>query len=72
VSIFKRGGVYWFNFVFNDKHIQHSTKQDNPNVARQMEAAIEPHWRRAKSAFLSEKNTGVQRGNGKLPQVVRG
>jgi integrase len=39
VSIFKRGGVYWFNFIFNSKHIQRSTKQGNPNVARQMEAA---------------------------------
>lgn len=39
MSIFKRGGVYWFNFVFGGKHIQRSTKQGNPNVARQMEAA---------------------------------
>lgn len=39
MSIFKRGRVYWYHFLFNGKHIQESTKQGNPRVARQMEAA---------------------------------
>lgn len=39
MSIFKRGNVYWYHFLFNGKHIQESTKQGNPRVARQMEAA---------------------------------
>src|SRR5690349_4494010 len=39
MSIFKRGRVYWYHFVFNGEHIQESTKQGNPRVARQMEAA---------------------------------
>ncbi len=39
MSIFKRGRVYWYHFVFNGAHIQESTKQGNPRVARQMEAA---------------------------------
>ncbi|MGI4981300.1 MAG: tyrosine-type recombinase/integrase [Janthinobacterium lividum] len=39
MSIFKRGTVYWFHFLFNGEHIQRSTKQGNPRVARQMEAA---------------------------------
>ena len=39
MAIFKRGRVYWYHFVFNGKHIQESTKQGNPRVARQMEAA---------------------------------
>jgi integrase len=39
MSIFKRGNVYWYHFVFNGQHIQESTKQGNPRVARQMEAA---------------------------------
>jgi len=39
MSIFKRGrGVYWYHFLFSGKHIQKSTKQGNPRVARQMEA----------------------------------
>jgi integrase len=39
MAIFKRGRIYWYHFVFNGAHIQESTKQGNPRVARQMEAA---------------------------------
>ena len=39
MSIFKRGSVYWYHFLFNGEHVQKSTKQGNPRVARQMEAA---------------------------------
>ncbi len=39
MAIFKRGKVYWYNFVFNGEHIQESTKQGHPRIARQMEAA---------------------------------
>jgi integrase len=39
MAIFKRGRIYWYHFLFNGCHIQESTKQGNPRVARQMEAA---------------------------------
>jgi integrase len=39
MAIFKRGRVYWYHFYFNGTHIQESSKQGNPRVARQMEAA---------------------------------
>lgn len=39
MSIFKRGNVYWYHFKFSGGHVQRSTKQGNPRVARQMEAA---------------------------------
>jgi integrase len=39
VSVFKRGGAYWFNFWWKGRHVQRSTKQGNPRVARQIEAA---------------------------------
>lgn len=39
MSIFKRGSVYWYHFLFNGEHIQESTKQGNPRTARQIEAA---------------------------------
>ena len=39
MALFKRGRVYWFNFWWQGRHIQQSTKQGNPRVARQMEAA---------------------------------
>ena len=40
MSIFKRGNVYWFHFVFDGRHYQQSTKQRNRNVARQIEASV--------------------------------
>jgi len=39
MATFKRGKVYWYHFTFNGEHVQESTKQGNPRVARQMEAA---------------------------------
>jgi len=39
MSIFKRGKIYWYHFQFNSQHVQESTKQSNPRVARQIEAA---------------------------------
>jgi integrase len=39
MSIFKRGRTYWFHFWFSGQHVQQSTKQGNPRVARQIEAA---------------------------------
>ena len=39
MAIYKRGKMYWFNFVFNGEHVQRPTKQGNPRVARQIEAA---------------------------------
>jgi integrase len=39
MSLYKRGGVYWFNFKFNGEHIQQSTKQSNKRIALQMESA---------------------------------
>jgi len=39
VSIYKRGGIYWYKFQWNGKLIRESTKQGNDKVARKMEAA---------------------------------
>jgi integrase len=38
MAIFKRNGIYWYNFWFDGKHIQESTKQGNPKKARNAEA----------------------------------
>ena len=38
MSIYKRGGVYWYSFVFRGARVQRSTKQGDRKVARQMEA----------------------------------
>jgi integrase len=39
VSIYKRGQVYWYKFMWNGQVVRESTKQGNDKVARQMEAA---------------------------------
>jgi len=62
MAIFKRGRVYWYHFYFNTQHIQESTKQGNPRVARQMEAAHRTAlakgevgiWKKEPAPLLSE------------------
>ena len=39
MGIYKRGDVYWYRFNWNGERIRESTKQGNPRVARQIEAA---------------------------------
>jgi integrase len=39
MSIFKRGRIYWYKFMWNGEMVRESTRQTNQNTARQMEAA---------------------------------
>src|SRR5215472_15095956 len=39
MSIYKRGNVYWYKFMWNGEPVRESTRQKNDRVARQMEAA---------------------------------
>ena len=39
MAIYKRGGVYWFKFMWNGEVIRKSTKQKNDRVARNIESA---------------------------------
>src|SRR5438105_5146128 len=39
MSIYKRGGVYWYKFMWHGKLVRESTKQGDDKVAGQMEAA---------------------------------
>jgi hypothetical protein len=45
MAIYKRGRVYWYQFVFNNQRVQCSTKQGNPRVARQIESGAQDHTR---------------------------
>jgi integrase len=56
MSIFKRGRVYWYHFIFNGSHIQESTKQGNPRVARQMEAAHRTALARGEAGFRQARS----------------
>jgi integrase len=39
MALCKRGGVYWFNFRFNGRKVQMSTKTSNRQAAKEIEAA---------------------------------
>ena len=39
MAIYKRGGVYWYEFEFKGERIRESTHQGNQNVARNMESS---------------------------------
>jgi integrase len=39
MSLYKRGGVYWYSFVFRKERVQKSTHQGDRKAAREMEAA---------------------------------
>jgi integrase len=39
MAVYKRGGVWWYEFVFNGDRVRESTKQGNKRTAEQMEAA---------------------------------
>jgi integrase len=39
MSVYKRGGIWWYKFKWQGELIRESTKQNNDRVARQMEAA---------------------------------
>lgn len=55
MAIFKRGGVYWYNFWWEGRHVQRSTKQGNPRVARQMEAAHRTALAKAEVGIYEQK-----------------
>jgi integrase len=39
MAVYRRGGVWWYGFLFNGQRIQESTKLNNRRKAEQMEAA---------------------------------
>ena len=39
MAVYKRGGVYWFSFIFDERRIQKSTKQGNRKAAIDIESA---------------------------------
>jgi len=83
MSIFKRGRVYWYHFNFNGEHIQQSTKQGNPRVARQMEAAHRTALAKGKvgivehkaapilKAFAKDFISGIETRNADKPETIR-
>ena len=55
MSNYRRGSVYRFHFWFNGKHIQRSTKQGDPRVARQLEAAYRTALAKGEVGIIAPK-----------------
>lgn len=47
MAIFKRGNVYWYEFVFNGERVRESTKASNRRAAEQIEAAAKTRLAKA-------------------------
>ncbi len=55
MATYKRGKIYWYSFWFNGERVQRSTKQGNPRVARQMEAACKTALAKGEVGILERK-----------------
>src|ERR1051326_485695 len=55
MAVFKRGKKYSYSFYWRGEHIQRSTKQGNPQVARQMEAAYKTALAKGEVGILERK-----------------
>jgi integrase len=55
MAIFRRGKKYWYHFWFNGDHVQKSTKQGNPRVARTMESAYRTALAKGEVGILEHK-----------------
>lgn len=55
MSIYKRGSVYWYSFVFRGERVQQTTRQGDRKVARQMEAAQRTALAKGEVGILERK-----------------
>ena len=62
MAIFKRGRVYWYHFIFSGQHVQQSTKQGNPRVARQIEAAHRTQLAKGEVGIVERKPAPILKG----------
>lgn len=52
MAVYKRGGIWWYRFVWNGEPIRESTKQGNKRIAEQIEAA--------RKAALAKGEVGIR------------
>lgn len=85
MAIYKRGKskVYWYSFIFKGERIQESTRQGNPRVARQMEAAHRTRLAKGEVGIVERKavptlkmfaaqfETAIETRNAEKPQTVQ-
>ena len=61
MSVYKRGKIYWYKFMWNGKEIRHSTKQGNPRTARQIEAAHKTSLAKGEVGIRDRKTVPILR-----------
>ena len=66
VSIYKRGEVYWYKFMWQGRMVRESTKQGNDKVARQMEAAHRTSLAKGEVGIREKRPVPIS----KLEQIV--
>ena len=59
MAIYKRGGVYWFGFVFNSERIQRSTHQRSRRVGEQIEAAYRTALAKGEVGLIQRKRAPI-------------
>jgi integrase len=61
MSIYKRGEVYWYKFMWQGRMVRESTKQGNDKVARQMEAAHRTSLAKGEVGIRDKKPVPIMR-----------
>jgi integrase len=59
MSLYKRGGIYWYKFMWQGKLIRESTKQGNDKVARNMESAHRTSLAKGEVGIRDKKPTVI-------------
>src|SRR5882672_10286212 len=59
MSLYKRGGIYWYKFMWQGKLIRESTKQGNDKIARNMESAHRTSLAKGEVGIRDKKPTVI-------------
>ncbi len=55
MAIYKRGAVYWYEFLFKGERVRESTRQGNQNTARTMESAHRTRLAKGEVGIVEKK-----------------
>ena len=62
MSIYKRGRIYWYKFMWDGEMVRESTRQTNQNIARQMEGAHRASLAKAEVGIRDKKEVPTLKG----------
>ena len=61
MAIYKRGGQYWYEFVFEGRRIRRPAKTRSRKAAREIDRLTASSWQRARLASKTEANTDLRK-----------